>query len=112
MTLPIRQAVLGPGESDPILPEKRFLPRSGPEARLPLNETAFRRAERAFKSRSPPPNLDTVIDAQLSDEALLSTFPHLSIDYLNPLEILSSHPIYASVIERFFTNTSCGCAFA
>ena len=96
-----RHPVLGPGEVDPIGIEKRIACRKGIDARLPLNDTLFRRAERAFKTRSqslPEP----LVDGRFSDEDLTSKFPHLYIDYVDPLEILQVNEQCLLIFQQYF----------
>lgn len=60
----VRTRILVPGEEKPS--EDFYAERSGPEARVPLNNTAFRQAERKYKSTQP--DLSEVYDFSAAEQ--------------------------------------------
>lgn len=99
-----RFPVLGPGERDPVDATLRTSQRKGVEARQPLNDTLFRKCERYFKTRSPCPSYDQLVDGQFSDERLLSLFPDLEISYISHEEIFGGKQMPA--VEKHFLSDS------
>lgn len=81
-----RLAVLGPGEKDPIQELRSIqILRSGPEARLPLNDTLFRKIERKYKRRTTTNTTvndidgmyDNILDTSASMDQLKDNFPDI-----------------------------------
>lgn len=71
----MREAVLAPGEADPLEFKKAY--RYGASAREPLNDTAFRQAERLFKQKKKTVinSKEKLIGGHLSNDEIKQMYP-------------------------------------